>query len=247
MFAAISPAGVPVSISKSAKCNDQPSRRAASIRPAPSSTDLLKRSIFATSNPAAFPSRTALSVAKAPGRPLIVFALIPSSRNSSTIVSPLRSAYAHKVALWASMPRPDAACSDVDTRRYKITEFSGAATVLARRRKPLLTDDIPTFSLTLRVFNFISARRQPVHQTVVWCTLRAHSSGPQIGCTPTTYGGPRLNQCLTCAPRHRRQQRDTMVHLVDTCGYPCLDRATRADAWVPHGVDNDQFRRVDQS
>jgi Phage integrase family len=133
MFAAISPAGVPVSISKSAKCNDQPSRRAASIRPAPSTTDLLKRSIFATSNPAAFPSRTALSAAKAPGRPLIVFALIPSSRNSSTIVSPLRSAYAHAVALWASMPRPDAACSEVDTRRLRVHDLRHTYASLSRR------------------------------------------------------------------------------------------------------------------
>ena len=77
MFAAISPAGVLVSISKSAKCNAQPSRRAASMRPAPSTTDLLSRSIFATSRPAAFRPRTADSAASAPGRPLNDFALIP--------------------------------------------------------------------------------------------------------------------------------------------------------------------------
>ena len=77
MFAAISPAGELVSISRSAKCNAQPSRRAASMRPAPSTTDLLSRSIFATSSPAAFRPRTADSAVSAPGRPFNDLALIP--------------------------------------------------------------------------------------------------------------------------------------------------------------------------
>ena len=50
MFAAISPAGVLVSMSRSAKCSAQPSWRAASISPAPSLTDLLSLSIFATTS-----------------------------------------------------------------------------------------------------------------------------------------------------------------------------------------------------
>ena len=90
MLAAISPAGVLVSMSRSAKCSAQPSRAARSIKPAPSTTERLNLSILATSRPLALPSRTASRAAKAAGRPFRDLALMPSSQYSSTIVSPLR-------------------------------------------------------------------------------------------------------------------------------------------------------------
>ena len=92
ILAAISPAGVLVSRSRSAKWSAQPSRAARSIRPAPSTTERLNLSILATSNPAALPASTASRAASAAGRPFKDFALMPSSQYSPTITRPWRSA-----------------------------------------------------------------------------------------------------------------------------------------------------------
>ena len=61
MLAAIAPAGVLVSMSRSAKCSARPLRVARSIRPAPSTIERLNLSIVATSIGAVV--RTALLVA----------------------------------------------------------------------------------------------------------------------------------------------------------------------------------------
>jgi hypothetical protein len=76
MLAAISPAGVLVSMSKSAKWSTHPSRAACSIKPAPSRTERLNRSNLATSRPSARPCRTSLIAANAPGLPFSDFALM---------------------------------------------------------------------------------------------------------------------------------------------------------------------------
>ena len=68
-MAAISPPGLLVSMSRSARCSAHPSRLVRSIKPAPSTTERLNLSNLATNSPAAFPPRTASRAAYGPAQP----------------------------------------------------------------------------------------------------------------------------------------------------------------------------------